>query len=140
MALNLIPVTRDNWEQAISLTTDPEGRLPLMEQWVAGNAYSLLQCMYDPEWDCRILMDDDLAVGFVFYGFPTDENGAYLCRYMVDVRYQNKGYGTRFLPMVLDLIRSRYGCRDVYTTAHDDNHHAIHLYEKNRICPDWVNG
>ena len=128
MDLKLVPVTSDNWRRAAFLTTDPQRKMPLDEQWIANNAYSMLQCVYDEEWDCRILMDGDTAVGFVFYGHWAEEQRYMLCRYMIDVDYQNQGYGKAFLPMVVALIREQYGCRDVYTSVHDDNAHALHLY------------
>lgn len=128
MDLKLVPVTADNWRDAVFLTTDPEGKIPLDEKWITSNAYSILQCVYDTDWDCRLLMDGATAVGFVFYGFLPDEQRGYLCRYMFDVKHQNKGYGKAFLPLVVDLIRNQYDCRDVYTSVHDDNSHALHLY------------
>ena len=128
MDLKLLPVTKDNWRTATFLTTDPNRKIPLDEQWIANNAFSLLQCQYDPNWDCRILADGDTAVGFLFYGYDTDSGHHLLCRYMIDVDHQGKGYGTAFLPMAVELIRSQYGCRDVYTSVHDDNAHARHLY------------
>ena len=130
MELKLVPVTADNWRDAVFLTTDPERKIPLDEKWLTSNAYSMLQCIYDEGWDGRILMDGDKAVGFVFYGFLQEEKRGYLCRYMFDVKYQNKGYGTAFLPLVVELIRDQYGCRDVYTSVHDDNPHAKYLYER----------
>lgn len=30
--------------------------------------------------------------------------------------------------MVVELIRSQYGCNDVYTSVHDDNAHSLHLF------------
>ena len=128
MDLKLLPVTKDNWRTATFLTTDPDRKIPLDEQWIANNAFSLLQCQYDPNWDCRILADGDTAVGFLFYGYDTETGHHLLCRYMIDVDHQGKGYGTAFLPMAVELIRSQYGCRDVYTSVHDDNAHALHLY------------
>ena len=128
MDLKLLPVTKDNWRTATFLTTDPDRKIPLDEQWIANNAFSLLQCQYDPHWDCRILADGDTAVGFLFYGYDTETGHHLLCRYMIDVDHQGKGYGTAFLPMAVALIRSQYGCRDVYTSVHDDNAHALHLY------------
>ena len=68
MELRLEKITADNWRTATFLTTDPERKIPLDEQWIANNAFSLLQCCYDPDWDCRLLMDGNTAVGFVFYG------------------------------------------------------------------------
>ena len=128
MELKLVPITENNWRTAAFLTTDPEGKIPLDEQWIANNAFSLLQCVYDRNWDCRILMDAETAVGFVFYGYDCDEDHYLLCRYMIDVKFQKQGYGKAFLPLVIDLIRNQYGCLDVYTSVHDDNLHALHLY------------
>lgn len=128
MDLKLVPISVDNWQTAVFLTTDPSEKYPLEEQWIAGNCYSLLQCCYDKNWDCRLLMDGDTAVGFAFYGLDVGTGYYLLCRYMIDFRYQNKGYGKAFLPMVLDQIRRQYGCRDLYTSVHEDNAHALHLY------------
>lgn len=122
------PVTADNWREAVFLTTDPDRKIPLDEKWITSNAYSLLQCVYDEEWDCRLLMDGDKAVGFVFYGHWPDEDQYMLCRYMIDVRHQGKGYGKAFLPLVVEQIRTQFRCRDVYTSVHDENAHALHLY------------
>ena len=76
------------------------------------------------------MLDGDKAVGFVFYGYWREKDRCLLCRYMIDVKFQNRGYGKTFLPIVVDLIRSQYACRDVYVTVSDDNAHAIHLYQK----------
>jgi len=99
MQLRLVPVTSDNWRDAVFLTTDPERKCPLDEEWIANNAFSLLQCRYDPDWDCRLLMDGETAVGFVFFGLDRDTGYYLLCRYMIDVKYQNRGYGKAFLPI-----------------------------------------
>lgn len=128
MELRLEKVTSDNWRNAVFLTTDPDRKMPLDEKWITSNAYSLLQCVYDEEWDCRILMDGEKAVGFVFYGYWSEEDQYMLCRYMIDVKYQNNGYGKAFLPMVVAQIREQFGCKDVYTSVADENIHALHLY------------
>lgn len=128
MELRLDKITEKNWRQAAFLTTDPERKIPLEEQWLANNLFSLLQCCYEEDWDCRLLMDRDKAVGFVFYGYDRDEDYYLLCRYMIDVKYQGRGYGKAFLPLVVEQIRSQYGCRDVYTCVHEDNAHALRLY------------
>lgn len=128
MELKLVLINADNWKTALFLTTDPERKIPLDEQWVANNAFSMVQCHFDPDWDCRLMMDGEQAVGFVFFGYWREEDRYMLCRYMIDVKYQHRGYGTAFLPLAVELIRSQYGCREVYTSVHDDNAHAIHLY------------
>ncbi len=129
MNLKLVSVTPENWRTAVFLTTDPERKIPLDEKWLTSNAFSLLQCHYDPDWDCRLMMDGENPVGFVFYGYWREQNRFLLCRYMIDVKFQNRGYGSAFLPLVVKQIRSQYNCRDVYVTVSDDNAHAIHLYQ-----------
>ena len=41
MDLKLAPITAENWRSATLLTTDPERKIPLDEQWIANNAFSL---------------------------------------------------------------------------------------------------
>ena len=54
--MELTEVTGKNWKQAVFLTTDPNGRF-LWTKWIISNAFSLLQARYDPNWDCRLLVD-----------------------------------------------------------------------------------
>lgn len=130
MDLRLAAVDKTNWRKAAFLTTDPDRKMMLEEQWIAANVFSLLQCQYEPDWDCRLLMDGEEAVGFVFYGYWEERDHHLLCRYMIDIKHQGKGYGTGFLPLVVEQIRSQYGCRDVYVSVSEDNARALALYEK----------
>lgn len=128
MDMRLEKVTAENWREAVFLTTDPERKIPLEEQWLANNAFSLLQCVYDGDWDCCLMMDGNEPVGFVFYGIDRDEDYYLICRYMIDVKHQGRGYGKAFLPLVVEQIRNQYGCRDVYTCVDEENTAALHLY------------
>lgn len=130
MELKLEKITPANWKDAAFLTTDASKKYPLDEKWIASNCFSLLQCFYDSNWDCRLLLDGDQAVGFVFYGLDVDSGHYLLCRYMIDFRYQNQGYGKAFLPMVIDQIRSQFACEEIYTSVHDDNARAVGLYRQ----------
>lgn len=133
--MKLVPITAENWKKAVFLTTDPTEKFPIEEQWIAANVFSLLQCRYEPDWDCRLMLDEEKPVGFVFYGYWREADHYLICRYMIDHKEQNKGYGTRFLPMVVEQIRSQYGCKDVYVTVSDDNAHALYLYKRAGFVP-----
>lgn len=74
-------------------------------------------------------MAEDIPVGFVFYGYWQEKDRYLLCRYMIDEKYQGKGYGKQALSIVVEQIRKQYGCRDVYLTLEDENTRAIHIYE-----------
>ncbi len=126
--LKLKPVTKDNWRAAVFLTTDPERKNPLDQQWITSNAFSLLQTVYDSNWDCRLILAGEKAVGFVFYGYWEEKDRYLLCRFMIDEKYQGHGYGKAALPLAVEQIRKQYGCKDVYLTVEDANIRAIKLY------------
>lgn len=128
--MELAEITKDNWRQAVFLTTDAEGKNPLDQEWIACNAFSLLQMHYDPDWDCRLIMEEDKAVGFVFYGYWREREKYLLCRFMIDRKYQGKGYGKRALPLAVEQIRRQYGCREVWLTVDDENERAVKLYTR----------
>lgn len=103
--ISLLAITKDNWRDAAFLTTDPERANPLDQQWIASNAFSMLQAIYDKVWDCRLIMAEDIPVGFVFYGYWQEKDRYLLCRYMIDEKYQGKGYGKQALSIVVEQIR-----------------------------------
>ncbi len=128
--LSLAPVGPDNWKQAALLTTDPERRNPLDQQWVTSNAFSLLQAAYDPAWTCRLIRADGRPVGFAFFGL-WEERGSVplLCRYMIDVDRQGRGLGAQALPLVVEEMYALYGPREIYLTVEPGNTRAVRLYE-----------
>ena len=66
-------------------------------------------------------------------GSCVDDNGNtvyMLRRFMIDVRFQGKGYGTKALKLVLEEIQKKYGCDEVYLSTVPENEKAIHMYEK----------
>ena len=124
--LHLEPVTAPNWRDGVLLTTDPDRRNPLDEEWVTSTAFSMLQAVYEENWDCRIIDDGETAVGFVFYGL-WKEDRPLLCRYTIDADWQGKGYGQRALPLIVEQISRQYGSRKVYVTLEKKNARAVHL-------------
>lgn len=128
MNIHLAPITAENWKTAIFLTTDPTRNIPLDEEWITSNAFSLLQTHYDTDWDCRIILAEGQPVGFVFYGYWREESRYLLCRYMIDVKYQGNGYGKAALPIVVNQILRQYNCSEVYVTVDAANLRAVKLY------------
>ncbi len=128
--LSLAPIGPDNWKQAALLTTDPERRNPLDQQWVVSNAFSMLQAAYDPAWTCRLICADGRPVGFAFFGL-WEERGSVplLCRYMIDVDRQGRGLGAQALPLVVEEMYALYGPKDIYLTVEPGNTRAVRLYE-----------
>ena len=63
------------------------------------------------------IYDDDKAVGFLMVGYDTDEywenppeiarKNYNLWRFMIDERYQHRGYGREAMKLALDFIRTQ---------------------------------
>ena len=55
--IHLERVNRENWRQAVFVTSDPERKCPLDEKWVTSTAFSIVQSVYEPEWESRLILD-----------------------------------------------------------------------------------
>ena len=126
--IHLESINRDNWRQATFVTTDPQRLCPLDEEWVTSAAFSIVQSVYEPEWKSRLIMDDETIIGFVFYGWWKEKNEPLLCRYMIDIDFQGKGYGKRALPIVVDEMMKEYQTNRVLLTLESSNKKAVHIY------------
>lgn len=133
--IHLEKINRENWRQATFVTTDPNRNCPLDEEWVTSAAFSIVQSVYEPEWKSRLIMDDDIIVGFAFYGWWEKKKAPLFCRYMIDVAHQGKGYGQRALPVIVDEMMQGYQTDKILLTLESKNERAVHLYTKFGFVP-----
>ena len=130
-------ITKENWEYIAFLTTN-ENKMPtLVEKYLNGNAYSMLEVIYRDSLEMKAIVlcenDKKKGIGFVSYGPSEDDNGNtvyMLRRFMIDVRFQGQGYGTKALKLVLEEMQKKYGCDEIYLSTVPENEKAIHIYEK----------
>lgn len=127
--IRLEEITRENWRKAVFVTTDPQCKCPIEEQWVMSSAFSIVQSAFEKEWQSRLIIDDKKVIGFVFYGL-SEQNRPLLCRYAIDAPLQGQGYGQKALPVVIEHIRKVYKCNDIYITLEKENERAVHIYKK----------
>ena len=69
-------------------------------------------------------------VGFLLYDYDEELKGWSFSRFMIDIRYQNKGFGSRALEKLLDFFQGKFSAENLYTSVEIDNEVAIKLYEK----------
>ncbi len=104
---------------------------------VAPNAVSLAQAYVHPNiaWP-RVIVDDDLVVGFIMLELHADEipeynqPGHYIWRMMIGKPYQNKGYGKK----TLDLIKNKCqeeGLKSLYVSCTMDHKMPYQFYINN---------
>ena len=141
--MQLVDITSENWEDVIFLTTnesvtvksgeesfEAKGMPSLCENHVASNALSIVQSVYEDGWVVKAIEQDGELIGFTMFGWCEEEGFYELCRFMIDIRYQNRGYGTQALRMILEEMKSRFGCKEIFLSTGPDNVRAKHVYEK----------
>ena len=141
--MQLVDITSENWEDVIFLTTnesvtvksgeesfEAKGMPSLCENHVASNALSIVQSVYEDGWVIKAIEHEGELIGFTMFGWCEEEGFYELCRFMIDIRYQNRGYGTQALRMILDEMKSRFGCKEIFLSTGPDNVRAKHVYEK----------
>ena len=141
--MRLIDITKDNWEDVIFLSTnetitvkgsgDPyeaKGMPSLCEDFVASNALSIVQSVYEDGWIIKAIEHDGELIGFTMFGWNEEEEFYELCRIMIHRTMQNKGYGTRAILLILEEMKARFGCKEVYLSTDPENVRGKHVYEK----------
>ena len=115
MNLQLREVNKENLREVLHLKVAPE-----QEKFVAPNAVSIAQAYFDREtaW-FRAIYDGDAPVGFVMLDEQPAKASYTLWRFMIDARYQRRGYGRGALELVFAHVKSRPRAADLYTSCVD---------------------
>ena len=87
---------------------------PHQKAYVAPNAVSLAQYAVATKAWTRAIYAGEIPVGYVLLSDDDDEPRYYLWRFMVDCRYQGKGFGRDAMALIHDYVRSRPGGTRLY--------------------------
>ena len=68
-------------------------------------------------------------VGFVMYGFDTEDEHFYLGRLMIDEKFQGKGYGKAATLEVIERLKQNEDCNEIYLSFVPENTGAEKLYK-----------
>ena len=123
--VSLKSVTRENLEEVLALRVNED-----QEKYVISNAESLSRAyVYSETAYPFAIYDDDIIVGFIMMGYYEVKGYYTLWEFMIDHKYQNKGYGRQALKLGLDFVREKFGTVDIYTWVTPGNTVAKKLYE-----------
>lgn len=78
-------------------------------QFVAPNAYSLAEAYLEPNAWPRAIYADETPVGFLMLLDEPEQQSYYLWRYMIDARYQGRGFGRQALALLIEHVKTRPG-------------------------------
>lgn len=125
LMINLRQITKENIDEVLSLRVNDE-----QKTFVSTNSESLAQAYVYREtaWPFAVYEDDTL-VGFIMMGYYDVKQYYTLWKFMIDEKYQNKGYGRQALKLGLDFIKDKFGQVDIYTGVAVGNKVAKGLYE-----------
>ena len=130
VSVTLREIDEKNWMDVVLLTTSGEKEPKVLEEYVASNAVSICQALYEETWITRAIYCGAKPVGFAMYGYNTERSEYELCRLMIDKNHQGKGIGSIALALCLDELFSIDDCDSVYLQVHRDNERAKHIYRR----------
>ena len=95
--MKLVDITSDNWKDVIFLSTnetitvtrsgesyEAKGMPSLCEKFVASNALSIVQSVYENGWVIKAIEHEGELIGFTMFGWSEEEEFYELCRIMID--------------------------------------------------------
>ena len=106
--VELREVTGETVRSVCLLQVAPEQR-----GFVAPNAVSFAEAMFEPKAWFRAVVADDVPVGFVMLSIDEAAREYYLWRYMIDARYQRFGFGRAALERVIEHVRTLPGATEL---------------------------
>lgn len=121
--ITLRPLTPENWQECIKLRVreDPQ-------KFVAANLYSLAEARIYPECVPLAIYAEETMVGFLMYALSQEDQRHWLIRFMIDERFQGRGYGRAALRVTIEEMRRLPGCERIYLSYEPENQHAEQLY------------
>lgn len=117
-------ITPQNFRECINLKV-ADGQ----EKFVAANLMSIAQAKIYPTVDPFAVYAGDEMVGFVMYGYDTDDERFYLVRLMIGAEHQGKGFGKAATLEVIERMRKVENCREFFLSFVPENTGAERLYK-----------
>ena len=115
--IHLEPVTRDNIDELIGLSIRED-----QQSFVSSVADSLAQAyVYSEDAYPFGIYEDDTLVGFIMMGYYEMKSYYTLWKFLIDQKYQNKGYGRKALELGLAYVKDRFNPPDIYTGVSPGN-------------------
>jgi diamine N-acetyltransferase len=111
-AISLRQVTAETVRTICRLDVSEE-----QKHYVAPNSVSIAQAYFEPKAWFRAIYADETPVGFIMLYDDPGEPKYILWRFMIDARYQKRGFGRCALDLLIDYVQSRPGARELFLTC-----------------------
>lgn len=122
--VELKEIARDNYEECLRLRVAAGQRA-----FVSSTEHSLAQAWVFRETAYPFaIYSGGVMVGFIMLGYYELKSQYTLWKFMIDERYQRRGYGRAALRLGLDFLVRRFNAREIYTAYEATNRVARELY------------
>ena len=126
--IKLVDVTEQNWLDAVSLSVQDEQKKFLDRPiGIIARGYVYRSC------NARVygISNDGHIIGIAFVKDMDEEPSCYdLQQFMIDRRFQNKGYGTEALRLILSVLSKERKYSRAEVCVNRDNAAALRMYKK----------
>ena len=106
--VTLRQITAETVRAVCALTAQPH-----QARFVAPNAVSLAQALFEPTAWYRAIYADETLVGFVMVDDDVASQAYSLWRFMIAGEHQGHGFGRRALELVVEYVRTRPGAAEL---------------------------
>lgn len=124
MSVTVREITEKNFHECIGLKVRDD------QPYVASNVYSIAQSKVEPIFIPLAIYAEETMVGFMMYALNYPEKNLYLCRFMIDQRYQHQGLGKAALDRVKEIAMQDPGIESIELSTRPDNLYGIKFYAK----------
>lgn len=122
--VELKKIDADNLEDVLSLAVSDD-----QTAFVSTVAQSLAQAwVYRDTAFPFAIYADGAPVGFVMLGYYESRDQYTLWKFLIDARYQRRGYGRSALKLAIDRLAETFGAHEIYTGVLLGNEVARRLY------------
>jgi diamine N-acetyltransferase len=112
-----------DWVACLLLRVRPDQR-----DFVASNFSSLIEAWTDDWAHPFAICQGDKMVGFSLVAFERQDKVWWICRLMIDKKWQGQGYGRAAMIQIINRLKQVPGCDRVLIGHHPDNLRAQKLY------------
>ena len=123
--ITLKEITTDNIDDVLALKVRDD-----QKGFVVSNAESLAKAyVYSKTAYPFAVYDDETLVGFIMMGYYALKEYYTLWEFMIDEKYQNKGFGREALKLGINFVKEKFNPDSIYTGVAPGNSVAKGLYE-----------
>ena len=125
--IKIIDVDKNNFWDVTKLRVGD-----MQKDFIESNAQSIAESKYYDGWKPVCIYNDDMLIGFAMYGKCSEDvekNRVWFDRFMIDSKFQGRGYGKQSLDVLIRHIEKLYNTSEIYLSIFEENILALEMYK-----------